>query len=178
MNTAGSSSGNPSRSQLEQLFEEQYRALNPLLFVYLCRLTYAFGLPRDLAEEIVAQSWLRAWESRASYDPAIGSFRTWIQVIAYRLLLDHCRRCRRHSQVSQDVPGREPFPDEEAERREMLARCRAVVEQFSPRDRQVWDLTEKGMKQSEVAEVLGLPSGTVGSIRYRIHQAMRAALEH
>lgn len=86
----------------------------------------------DDVEECVSDAFLAVWERIGEYDPARGSFRTWILILAKYQALD-CRRCLMNSREHVDAvsPG---LPDLRSEdefcgveiRQELLAALRAL----------------------------------------------------
>ncbi|RFU36631.1 RNA polymerase sigma factor [Actinomadura logoneensis] len=135
------------------------------------------------AEDVVAEVFLAAFRGRAAFDPARGSVRPWLYGIATNLIGQHRRtETRRYQALAQVPPDRHPDGHEDrvaasvsAERLQpSLARALAGL---SGKDRDVVLL--KALSQlthEEIADVLGIPYGTVGSRLNRARRKLRAAL--
>src|ERR1700691_4531896 len=54
------------------------------------------------AEDVVQETFSRAWRSRARFDPTLGSLRTWLFTIERRVILDFSVRQAKHATVSLD----------------------------------------------------------------------------
>jgi RNA polymerase sigma-70 factor, ECF subfamily len=153
--------------------EELYRRYAPRL--------YGFGVrvlgSRDLAEELVQETFVRLWRTAASFDHGRGSVGAFLFTIARNIAVDLWRR-----------PSSRPFdpePDEVAEPGgdpvdavvTVLA-VRDAMRDLSPAHREVLELTYRGgLKQTEIADVLGLPLGTVKTRTYYALRALRLALQ-
>ena len=46
------------------------------------------------AEEVVQETFIRAWRARERFDPELGSLRTWLFAIERRIVIDHARSPR------------------------------------------------------------------------------------
>ncbi|MEV5568958.1 RNA polymerase sigma factor [Spirillospora sp. NPDC052269] len=135
------------------------------------------------ADDVVAETFLAAFRSRAAFDPSRGSVRPWLFGIATNLIAQHRRtETRRYRALAQ--LGAEPDPGGHEDRvaasvsaeglQPSLARALAAL---SRKDRDVVLL--KALAQfsnQEIADVLGIPSGTVGSRLNRARRKLRAAL--
>jgi RNA polymerase sigma-70 factor (ECF subfamily) len=135
---------------------------------------YILGEPM-LAEEVTQDTFIKFWGRARMYISERGSFIVWLLTIARRTALDRLRLEGRRPQLSN---GRDPEtvwpllrdnsrdPDE--------ARWRSLyfaVQALPAEQRQVVNLAYyQGMSQSEMADELGWPLGTVKT-------RMRAALE-
>lgn len=142
---------------------------------------YGFGLRRsgdaELAEELVQRVLTKLWQLAERYDPAKGSVRTWVFMIARSTAVDLHRRRRR-----RDEPAREPVEladdHDELDRLLKAEMVRVALERLSPPHREVLDLAYfAGLTQMEVAARLGLPVGTVKSRTYYALKAFRLACD-
>jgi RNA polymerase sigma-70 factor, ECF subfamily len=128
---------------------------------------------RVLAEEIVQDTMLAVWRGAASFRGE-SSVRSW--AIARRQTRDRLR-ARRLRVVDDaylaDQPGSDPGPEALALDRAELAGVRVAIAELAPAHREVLGLAfGAGLSLPEVADVLGIPVGTVKS---RL-SAARAAL--
>jgi RNA polymerase sigma-70 factor (ECF subfamily) len=127
-----------------------------------------------LAEEATQDTFLKLWSRSRQFNPDRGSLAPWLLTIAHRTALDRLRLENRRPlpSNSQDAEEWYSLPDEKTLNGE--ARWRSLyfaVQSLSEEHRQVIDLAYyKGMSQSEIAEVLGWPLGTV---KTRIRAAMQ-----
>ena len=129
-----------------------------------------------LAEEATQDTFLKLWSRAHLYLNERGSLILWLLTIARRTALDRLRLEGRRPMLSdsndpddlwQAIPDQESLPEE--------ARWRSLhfaVESLQPEQKQVIELAYyQGLSQSEIAEVLGWPLGTVKT-------RMRTAMEH
>lgn len=131
-----------------------------------------------LAEEILQETFLRLWSKAGQYEPERGSVLIWLLAIARRTTLERLR-FESHRPVLSD--GNEPTtllenipePDSTSEEARWQS-LHLAVQSLPEEQRHVIELAYyQGMSQSEIAEVLSLPLGTVktrlraGMIRLR-----------
>jgi RNA polymerase sigma-70 factor (ECF subfamily) len=129
-----------------------------------------------LAEEATQDTFLKLWGRVRLYLNERGPLLLWLLTIARRTALDRLRLEARRPVLSDAndpeeswelIPDLETLPEE--------ARWRSLyfaVQALQPDHRQVIELAYyQGMSQSEIAEVLGWPLGTVKT-------RLRAAMEH
>lgn len=69
-------------------FAELYRLTAPKLFGVALRI----ALRRDLAEEVLQESFIAVWDHAADYDPVKGSVMTWLVTIVRHRAIDQRRR--------------------------------------------------------------------------------------
>ena len=129
-----------------------------------------------LAEEATQDTFLRLWSRARLYLHERGSVLLWLLTIARRTALDRLRLELRRPTLSdsydpQDfwelIPDLNTMPEESRWRSLYFA-----VQSLEPDHRRVLELAYyQGMSQSEIAEVLGWPLGTVKT-------RLRAAMEH
>ncbi|MFD1939440.1 RNA polymerase sigma factor [Nonomuraea mangrovi] len=143
----------------------------------------AARLGREHAEDLVADTFLIAFNSRRSFDPARGTVRPWLYGIATNVVARHRRtegrRLNALSKVTAEsaVEGHEDGLTSrlaaEASRPELLRGLKGL----SRADRDVvFLLVFGGLDYNEIAAALDIPSGTVGSRLNRARNKLREAL--
>ena len=134
---------------------------------------------RQAAEEIVQETFTRAWRHADRYDAKRGSVRTWLYQIARNAIID----ARRRASVRPGLAPREADPDREGgglsiERAMLGWQVAAALERLSPEHRQVVRLAHvQGFSVREIAEALRLPEGTVKSRTWYALRSLRLTLE-
>jgi RNA polymerase sigma-70 factor, ECF subfamily len=128
----------------------------------------ALRILRDetLAQDAVQDAFLTAWRTAPSFDPHRGSASTWLLTLVHRRAVDVVRReDRRRALPLDDAPvAAGDATDETVETRELRREVQAALEQLTPLEREALELAYYGgLSQSEVAERLGVPFGTVKS---------------
>jgi RNA polymerase sigma-70 factor (ECF subfamily) len=123
---------------------------------------------RGLAEELVQETFVRLWRSAGLYEASRGSPATFIFTIARRLAIDLWRR---PSSRTPD-PDQQALPtDDQIDRLVTRLGVRDALDSLSSAHRQVLELSYRDqLKQTEIAERLGIPLGTV---KTRSHHALR-----
>ncbi|WP_385879586.1 RNA polymerase sigma factor [Umezawaea endophytica] len=134
------------------------------------------------ADDLVADVFVSAIRTRARFDSSRGSVRAWLFGIATNLLHTHLRGRRREREAyARAVQSHESDSHEgrvvDSVDAQVKARQFAVaVERLKQRDRDVLLLIGwAGLDTTEVAQVLGIPVGTVRSRFHRVRQQLRAA---
>lgn len=151
--------------------------------------TVAFSLARAIvrdvadAEEVVADCFAQMWRTAATFDLRRGSLVAWVTTIVRTRALDLIRAQRRRARVLDDAvvmgedervaatPSAGDTPDRDLERAETRELVRRSLADLPDAQRRVLELAYfGGMSQSEIAEFLSEPLGTVKT-------RMRAGLE-
>jgi RNA polymerase sigma factor (sigma-70 family) len=121
----------------------------------------------ELAEEVAAETFARAFELRARYDTAHALALPWLLGIATNVMRRHWRSERRRlaayaRAVTHDAPGAPPDPDGEVIR---------AVARLPRRQREVVLLHAwADLSYEQIARALDLP---VGTVRSRLSRARR-----
>ena len=128
-----------------------------------------------LAEEATQDTFLKLWSRAHMYLPERGSLLVWLLSIARRTALDRLRLEGRRPTLSDARDPAEAWqtiPDANTVSEENYWRSlNFAVQALSPEHRQLIELAYyQGLSQSEIAEVLGWPLGTVKT-------RLRAAME-
>lgn len=141
---------------------------------------YGFALRRlgdpQLAEELVQRVMTRLWQLADRYDPARGTVRTWVFTIARTGVVDLQRDTFRRRRADTKVEA--PAGEDELDALLRAETVRAALDRLSREHREVLDLAYfGGLTQTEVAERLSLPLGTVKSRTYYALKALRLACD-
>lgn len=136
----------------------------------------------DEAQEVVADAFAQAWRTAARFEPARGEVAGWILTIARSRALDRMRTRRRHLKLmEQSAAGEDDglalplagvaATSDAAEHDDVRAAVARSLAALPDAQRSVIELAYfRGLSQSEIAEALGAPLGTVKT-------RMRAAME-
>lgn len=160
------------------LFEEMVTPhLDPLYRTAL-RLT---GRPQD-AEDLVQETYLRAWRSLHTYRPGTNP-KAWLFRILHNAHIDRYRASTRTVQTVDEMEGQDPaFVVQETPESVVLsgvmdAEVRQALMALPEVFRSCLILADlEGFSYQEIADILGIPRGTVMSRLFRGRRAMRRAL--
>ena len=152
---------------LHQIYREHYRSLVRFLYRRLG--------DRPRAEDLAQEAFVRAIQHRPAKP------RAWLFAVAANLARDEGRRSsvRRHhlSLVKAEWRPVELGPEVALERRETVRRVRAALAELADRDREALLLWEEGLSYGEIAGVLGLSRGSIGTTLARARGRLAAAYE-
>jgi RNA polymerase sigma-70 factor (ECF subfamily) len=160
---------------LSQLYDRYYR----LVF----SLALAVVNDRDTAEEITLDVFMRVWQKAATYRADQAKVSTWLTHIARNHAIDVLRR--RAVRVDQsaihwedaisNIESSLPDPQESAELSQRRERIQAALSQLPADQKQALVLAYfGGYTQSQIAEILAQPLGT---IKTRLRLAMQKVRE-
>ncbi len=140
-------------------------------------LTYRYTARRDEAEDLTQEVFIRVYQNLKSFRSESGSFQNWIMRVGRNLVIDHYRRTRRYQQAA----GTEEMetmnlkdekvlsPQRNVEQSEASLFLSEGLQALSPELKEAIILRDlEGMAYQEIAELLGIPEGTVKS---RINRA-------
>jgi RNA polymerase sigma-70 factor (ECF subfamily) len=120
-----------------------------------------------LAEDAVQETFLAVWRGASRFNGERGSARSWILTLAHRRAVDLVRREeRRRAQPlpEQEPTGGEPGADEAVWLRLERVRVQGALRLLPDQQRETIELAYfGGFTQSELAERLGQPLGTIKS---------------
>ncbi len=120
-----------------------------------------------LAEDLVQETFLRVWNRAQGFDAQRGALGPWLLAVARNRAIDYLRSAsgRERNSVELEESGHASlYTDME---RDILAsdkarQIRAAMERLAPKQREVIELAYfEGLTQTEMAERMGEPLGTV-----------------
>ncbi len=145
------------------------------------RRLYRFGVQRlgneGLAEELVQETFVRLWRTAAGrFDAEKASVQTYLYVIARSVAADIRKRPSSRPLLPVEDVDLPPQPDSVDQILDSMI-VREALESLGAGHAQVIQLAQdEGLTQSQIAERLGLPLGTVKTRMFHGMRAMRAAL--
>ena len=166
----------------ETSFEELVRRYQRPIAAYVYRMTGDYDTALDLSQEV----FIKVHNSLARYKSEF-KFSTWIYKIAHNAAIDHLRRnaAREHALTTSfdgerrevSFESRRLTPEQESEQRERRTEIEAVVHTLPAAYRELIVLRHShDLSYDEIAEVTGLPLGTVKNRLFRAREAMREDL--
>lgn len=145
--------------------------------------TIAARVTRDgpAAEDVTQEVFLAVWQHPHAFEPAKGSLRAWLAMLAHRRAVDLVRREEAQRRTARDgrlhagaVSGGDPVGDQ-VSAADTKARLAAALRELPEHlDRAVTLAYLEGRTYREVAAELGLPEGTAKS---RLREALRRLAE-
>lgn len=161
----------------EVAIEALYNRYGPTCY----RLARRILADAHLAEDVVQQVFLALWKG-SGYDPSRGALSTWLLSITHNKSVDMVRREERRrterlAPAEAEIAAIGPGPDEIAWESLRALQARAALRTLSGEHREVLLLAYYGgFTQSEIAEMTGLPLGTVKSRTLHAMRKLRTAL--
>ena len=151
---------------------------------YVERFTYDVEDARDVTQDV----FIKVYGALDSFDPRF-KFSTWLFRIAGNAAIDHLRRRRVRTLPLEYPPGENgearavdppetrPNPHEELVRQRLREALSAAIDRLPDDYRELISLRHYGeMPYEEIAELKGMPLGTVKNKLFRARQALRDLL--
>ena len=154
----------------EAAWEELVRQHTRHVYGLCYRFTGSGAEAQDLTQEV----FLRVFRTLKTFRSAEGSFGTWLARVARNLLIDHYRRTRQErvtdpieeqlTVLEEKGATASERPDHAVAGREASEILQVALQKLSPDLREAVILRDlQEMEYREIAEVLGIPEGTVKS---------------
>ena len=166
----------------EAAFEELVRRYQRPIASYVYRMVGDYDAALDLTQEV----FIKVYNSLSRYRSEF-KFSTWIYKIAHNTAIDHLRRHTVRDQIMTAdgvgprseiaIESRRLTPEQESEREERRLEIESVVQSLPAAYRELIVLRHShDLSYDEIAEVAGLPLGTVKNRLFRAREAMRDLL--
>lgn len=155
-------------------FEQLYERFSGVLFATALRVVNN----QEAAEDVIQDVFIQIWEKAPLYDPNRGKPLTWAVTLTRNKAIDRLRSLQRRARLQDDVE-REAATFEQFDGRSGLdgvesmekgALVREAMKRLTADQRQALEMAFfSGLTQTEIAERLGEPLGT---IKARIRRGM------
>jgi RNA polymerase sigma-70 factor, ECF subfamily len=158
----------------EAAWTELYRRLETPLY----NAAFRYVWQRQEAQDLVQEAFLQLWQRRAQIEVATVEGWLWTTVLNLSRKRRRWHALRQFLQLDEGGPlhSNEAAPDLALQDAQHAQRLRQAIDALSDKLRRVLLLTEfSGLPQHEVAQLMGIPAGTVASRRHLALQALRAA---
>jgi RNA polymerase sigma factor (sigma-70 family) len=138
-----------------------------------------------IAEEVVHDAFLALWRTPEAYDPARGAFRSFFLSLVHHRAVDAVRREERLRRRSERASNLESLEDEDVAEdvvettylRSRRGEIREALATLPAEQRRVIELAYfDGFTQTRIAEMLGIPLGTVKTRTLAAMRKLRRAL--
>ncbi|NLS91543.1 MAG: sigma-70 family RNA polymerase sigma factor [Planctomycetaceae bacterium] len=132
------------------------------------------------AEDAVQEAFVGIWQAAARFDPEKGTEATFVTMIVRRRLIDRHRKTGRRLETAslEEQPAVAEKHTKQVEILEEAELVRRRMADLRPDERRVLELAiSEGMSQSEIAEAMSLPLGTVKTHARRGLLRLREMLE-
>ena len=167
---------------------EAYRALVERHSRPLFRLAYRMTGNEQDAEDVVQESFLRAWRRLDEFESR-AAFGTWVYRIAANCALDTLRARQRQGERQEEigqagtdpllsVPSSDPLPDRLAESGQPGDRMRAAMDMLSDTERAAFVMRHfEDRSIEEIGRTLGVKQNAAKQSIFRAVRKLRRALE-
>lgn len=160
-------------------FEELVRRYQRPIVGYVFRLVGSYDAALDVTQEV----FIKVYNSLNKYSSEY-KFSTWLYRIAHNAAVDHLRRNSLNAQSLEtenedgtyqlQIESSAPTPEQVRERSEWRKEINSVVKCLPSAYRQLIQLRHgQDMSYDEIAEITGLPLGTVKNRLFRAREMMR-----
>jgi RNA polymerase sigma-70 factor (ECF subfamily) len=157
---------NPSDGELIQRIAARDAGAFELLYHRYARSVFGLALrrlgERTHAEDAVQETFAAIWRSARTYRGERGPGAPWLYAVARNAIVDRARNKTEPPGELPDTASLELRPDERAEASYVSWRVHRALEELPRNERDVLELAYwGGLSQSEVADFLNIPLGTV-----------------
>jgi RNA polymerase sigma-70 factor, ECF subfamily len=163
------------QSIIRLVAQAQPEAMSELYDRY-ARLVFSLALAilddRETAEEVTQDVFMRIWEKADSYRPEQARVNTWLTVITRNRSIDRLRQRGKREErfreswdeasIDGQVRGAERLPEEQVSTNIRAERLRDAIASLPEEQKEALALAYlQGLSHSHIAELLGMPLGTV-----------------
>lgn len=160
---------------VERCLEGDDAAWERIVTMYAKRiynLSYRYTGRREDAEDLTQEIMIRVYQNLNTFRSDAGSFQNWILRVGRNLIIDHYRQTRRYQPAagSEEMDGmhleddKAPNPQQMVEMDEAARFLWNGLNSLSPELKEALVLRDlEGLAYREIADMLGIPEGTVKS---------------
>jgi len=158
-------------------FDDLYHAELPRVYNFF---RYRVG-DNQLAEDLTAETFEKAWRNRERYRNDIAAFSTWLFTIARRVAQDYYRK-HRHNEIPlneiSNISSNE-LTEDFFQQRDDFARLSVLLARLEDREQELVALKYGAeLTNRAIAGLSGLSESNVGVILHRTIQALRSEWEN
>lgn len=163
------------RNKEKVALEELYDKYEKILYSFLLKVTS----DHEVVEEAIQDVFMKLWQGTGTYDSSKGKFSSWLLTIARNKALDIIRKKNRApstpiDEIEMFLPSSDST-EHQTEWKEEQEEIRKAVSTLSDEQKKmVHYMYFKGYTQQKIAELTGVPLGTVkGRIRLALKKLKR-----
>jgi RNA polymerase sigma-70 factor, ECF subfamily len=136
---------------------------------------------RDLADEVMQETYVRIWNHAGSFDPTRASAITWMVTIARNRALDEVRKVRpvslEHVAGVYDIRDPQMLVLEQMERSADFAQLQRCLDGLEPQRREIVMLAYlEGMSREDLGLRFGHPAATIKTWLHRSLKQLKTCL--
>jgi len=168
-------------------FDVIYKQNNKSIFIFISRSIK----DKMLVEDLVQETFIKAFKGLDSYNPEISCISTWLHKIAKNVIIDYVRKGYEVNNIlvsqfatEDNEEGDKIYNfadtstnDDQVERNELLDKILDAVDSLKPKYKQIAELHFiKQMNYKEIGAMLELPEGSVKGMIFRVREMLQATL--
>ena len=131
-------------------------------------------------EECLSEITMRIWEKIETYEDSRGNWKSWLTALTRNIALNKARQNRKHwetTEIPEDVPSKEPTPEEVVLRKERQAVIKQVLLEVPAKDRLIFYRKYYYMQSTaQIAAEMGMTERAVEGKLYRLKKQLRKKL--
>ena len=143
----------------------------------LLRYAQRHARDRESAEDVVQETFARAWRHPASVSGSPGSARAWLFTVARNLIVDELRSAHHNREIAVDAVPEQAVGDAADALLDRILLSDALTGLSTEHRAVLVDAYWGGRSVREIAERLGVPEGTVKSRTYYALRSLKVVLE-
>ena len=142
----------------QQAMSELYDRYGKVVYAVALRVLQDAGGAEDVLQDV----FLQLWRNPDAFDSSRGNLAAWLAVISRHRAIDRLRQRRPETDIEDCVITGGPDIRDETERKLVIDKVRAVVQEMSPDQRTALEMAFfEGLTHTEIAEKTGEPLGTI-----------------
>lgn len=142
----------------QQAMSELYDRYGKVVYAVALRVLQDAGGAEDVLQDV----FLQLWRNPDAFDSSRGNLAAWLAVISRHRAIDRLRQRRPETDIEDCVIAGGPDIRDETERKLVIDKVRAVVQEMSPDQRKALEMAFfEGLTHTEIAEKTGEPLGTI-----------------